>query len=159
MTKVQSTNTLNVVEVRPLTSMSGQVTKQKIDLLGFWKVGQERFENHVKFYILKDPSAVVPRRKVKLLTFASSRKLKKRMKQLDKEKKLVGKCLCKAFSWNAKSGSSSQQVGQQYVELPRAISDPNGNLHKGQKSYTTKWLESCYKDLVRNHATARWVGT
>ena len=160
MTKVLSTNTLDVVdEVRPLTSMSGQVAtpEQKIDLLGFRKVGQERFENHVKFYILKDPSAAVPRRKVKLLTFASSRKLKKRMKQLDKEKKLVGKCLRKAFAWNAKFGCCSQQVGQQYIELPRAISDPNGNLHKGQKSYTTKWLENRYKDLVCNQLPGGWV--
>ena len=41
--------------------MSGQVaTPEQIDLLGFWEVGHEKFENHVQFYILKDPSAVVP---------------------------------------------------------------------------------------------------
>ena len=139
--------------------MSGQVAtpEQKIDLLAFWEVGHERFENQVKFYILKDPSAVVPKRKVKLLTFASSRKLKKKMKQLDKEKKLVGKCLRKAFACNVKSGSSSQHVGQQYIELPRAISDPNGNLHKGQKSYTTEWLQNRYEDLVHNQLPGGWV--
>ena len=87
-------------------------------MLGFWEVGHERFENQVKFYILKDPSAVVPKRKVKLLTFASSRKLKQKMKQLDKEKKIVGRCLCRKFAWNAKFVSSYQQVGQQYIELP-----------------------------------------
>ena len=149
MTKVQSSNTLDVLdEVRPLTSMSGQVAtpEQQIDLLGFWEVGHERFEDHIKFYVLKDLSAMVPRRKVKLLTFALSKKLTRKVKQLDKEKKLVGKCLRKAFAWNAKFGSSSQHVGQQYIELSRAISDPKGNLHKGQKSYTTKWLESRYKD-------------
>ena len=69
----------------------------------------------------------------------------------------MGKCLRKAFAWNAKFGSSSQQVGQQYIELPRAISDPNGNLHKGQKSYTTKWLENRYKDLVCNQLLGGWV--
>jgi hypothetical protein len=79
------------------------------------------------------------------------------MKQLDKEKKLIGKCLRKAFVWNTKFGSSSQQVGQQYIELPRAISDPNGNLHKGQKSYTTKWLENRYKDLICNQLPGGWV--
>ena len=62
------------------------------------------------------------------------------MKRLDKEKKIVGKCLRRAFAWNAKHGSDQQHVGQQYLELPRAISDPSGNPHKGQKSYTTKWL-------------------
>ena len=29
----------------------------------------------------------------------------------------------------------SQQVGQQYTELPWAISDPNGNLYDEQKLY------------------------
>ena len=79
------------------------------------------------------------------------------MKQLDKEKKLIGKCLRKAFAWNAKFGSSSQQVGWEYIELPRATSDPNGNLHKGQKSYTTKWLENRYKNLVCNQLLGGWV--
>ena len=67
MTKVLSTNAID--EVRPLISMSGEVAtpELRINLLGFWKVRQERF---VKVYILKDPSAVVPRRKVKLHTFA-----------------------------------------------------------------------------------------
>ena len=46
------------------------------------------------------------------LTFASSKKLKRKVKQLYKEK-LVGTCLRKA-----KFGSSSQHVGQQYIELP-----------------------------------------
>ena len=160
MTKVQSTSTLDIFdEMRPLTSMSGQVTtpEQQIDLLGFWEAGHERFENHVKFYVLKDPSAVVPKRKFKLLTFASSKVLKKKVKQLDREKKLVGKCLRRAFAWNAKFGSDSQHIGQQYIELPRAISDPYGNLHKGQKSYTTKWLENRYEDLICNQLPGGWV--
>ena len=120
MTKVQSSNTLDVLEeVRPLTSMSGEVAtpEQQIDLLGFWRVGHERFENQIKLFVLKDPSAVAPRRKVKVLTFALSKKLKRKIKQLDKEKKLVGKCLCQVFAWNAKGGSSPQHVGQQYTEL------------------------------------------
>ena len=52
MTKVQFSNTLDVIdEVRPLTSMSGQVAtpEQQIDLLGFWDMGHERFENTSSF--------------------------------------------------------------------------------------------------------------
>ena len=48
-------------------------------------------------------------------------------------------------------------VDQQYIKLPQAISDPNGNLHEGQKSYTTKWLESHYKDLICSQLSGRWV--
>ena len=145
MTKVQSSNTLDVLdEARPLTSMSGQVAtpEQQIDLLGFWDMGHERFENHIKFYVLKDPSAVVPRRKVKILTFASSKKLKRKVKQLDREKKIVGKCLRRAFAWNAKFGSSSQNVGQQYIELPRAISDPTVTSTKVKKALRPSGLKS-----------------
>ena len=81
--------------MRPLRSKSGQVAtlEQQIDLLGVWEVGCERFRNHVKLYVLKDLSAVVPRRNVKLLTFASSKKVKRKVKQLDKEKKIVGRCM------------------------------------------------------------------
>ena len=159
MTNVQSSNTLNIFDqVRPLISMSGQVaTQEQVDLLGFWEVGHERFVNSIKFFILKEPSASVRRRKVKLLTFSISAITKRKMKQRDKEKKLIGKCLCKAFVWNANFGSSFQHVGQQYIELPRAISDPNSNLQKGQKSYTTKWLENRYKNLVCIQLPGGWV--
>ena len=134
-------------------SISGQVAtpEQQIDLLGFW---DERFQNQIKFYILKDPTAIVPRIKVKLLTIASSKKLKRKMKQLDKEKIAY---LRRAFAWNVKFGSNYHNVGQQYIELPRAISDPNGNLHKSQKSYTTKWLKNHYKDFGLQ-PTAEWMG-
>ena len=66
MTKVQSSNILDVLDgVRPLASMSGQVAtpEQQIDLLGFWEMGHERFENHVKFFST-ERSAIVPRRKI-----------------------------------------------------------------------------------------------
>ena len=52
MTKILSSNTLDVLdEVQTLTSMSGQVAtpEQQIDLLGFWEVGHERFENQILF--------------------------------------------------------------------------------------------------------------
>ena len=39
-----------------------------------------------------------------------------------------GKCLGRAFAWNAKGGSSSQHVGQKYIKLPWAISDPNKHV-------------------------------
>ena len=48
-------------------------------------------------------------------------------------------------------------VGQQYLELPRAICDPNGNPHKGQKSYTTKWLEKRYTGVVCRSLPEAWV--
>ena len=107
---------------RCLKSISGQVAtpEQQVDLLGFWEIGKTRLENQIKFFVLRDPSTPAPRRKARLLTFASTRKQTRKMKRLDKEKKLVGKCLRREFAWNAKYGSDQQRVGQQYLELPRA---------------------------------------
>ena len=164
MTKIDTSNSLALhassgQPSRCLTAISGQEAspEQQVDLLGFWEVGSFRLDNQIKFFVLRHPSTQAPRRKATLLTFASTRKQTKKMKRLDKEKKIIGKCLRRAFAWNAKYGSSQQHVGQQYLELPRAISDPSGNPHKGQKSYTTKRLEKRYKDLICNQLPGGWV--
>jgi len=39
----------------------------------------------------------------------------------------------------------------------RAICDPHGNPHKGQKSYMTKWLERWYKNVTISKLAAGWV--
>ena len=52
MTKVQSSNTLNVLDgLRPLASMSGQVAtpEQQIDLLGFWEMGMRGLKTMSSF--------------------------------------------------------------------------------------------------------------
>lgn len=59
--------------------------------------------------------------------------MKKKIKLLEKEKKLVNKCVRRSLVWNAKVNPSDQQRGGQYLELPRAISDPHGNPNKGQE--------------------------
>ena len=124
-------------------------------VLGTW---HERFENQVKFLCAERSICCSTQEEGQTPYLCFSQETKgKKIKQLDKEKKLVGKCLRKAFAWNAKFGSSSQHEGQQYIKLPQTISDANGNLHKGQKSYTTKWLENRYKDLVCNQLPGGWV--
>lgn len=81
ISKIDDTNTLEVVnESKSLTSMSGQVARveQQKDLGGFNEFGREWLENQIKFFILKDPSAQVPRRKARLLTFTSTKKQQKK---------------------------------------------------------------------------------
>ena len=41
-----------------------------------------------------------------------------------------------------------QHRGEQYLELPCAICTPSGAPHKGQKSFTTKFLEKRYSNVV-----------
>ena len=62
--------------------------------------------------------------------------------------------VCREYIWDVKCGSNSQQVGQQYIELALAISNPNGNLHK---SFIVQWLENCNYDLVCNQLPGEWV--
>ena len=50
-----------------------------------------------------------------------------------------------------------QQQGGQYLELPRAITDSHGRLHKGTKSYATKWLEKRYKDAMTSLLPSGWI--
>ena len=159
---VQSASVLSLTDNNSdglLTSMSGQIAtpEQKIDLLGFWEIGLERFKNKVKYFVLHDPSAAVPQRQAKLLTFKSTKSVQKKIKLIDKEKKIVNKCVRRSLVWNAKVGVNDQQCGGQYLELPRAISDSQGNPHKGQKSYATKWLNKRFTGLINNTLPTNWV--
>ena len=60
--KVKSTKLLTTGLKNSLQSLSGKLAKpeQEKDLLSFWEVGLEQFENKVKYYVLRDPSAKVP---------------------------------------------------------------------------------------------------
>lgn len=159
MIKLKSANLLNAGSTSPLQSLSGQVAKpeQEKDLLSFWDVGQKQFENRIKYFQLKDPSAKVPQRKVKLLTYTTSKPTKKKIKIIEREKKLVNKCIRLSLASNSKVDSDHQQQGGQYLELPRAISDPHGKPQKGKKSYATKWLEKRYKHVVTSQLPSGWI--
>ena len=61
------------------------------------------------------------------------------------------------LAWNAKLGVVTHPSGEQYIELPRAICNRSGIPNKGQKSYTTKWLENRYKNLVVNQLPMGWI--
>ena len=56
-----------------LKSLSGKhaTPEQAKDLLNFWEIGQRHCEAYVKYYILQQPSAQVPQRLNKLLTYTT----------------------------------------------------------------------------------------
>lgn len=74
---VESTKLLvtNGEKCEELKSLSGQVAtpEQKKDLL-FWDVGQDRFENKVKYFVLHDPSTNVPQRQAYIFQFQAHKK-------------------------------------------------------------------------------------
>ena len=53
----------------------------------------------------------------------------------------------KKIKWSQCTGVPIQNAGEQLIALPLAISDHDGNPHKGQKSYMTKALANRYKNV------------
>ena len=49
-----------------------------------------------------------------------------------------------------------QEPGEQFLELPRALCDSNGQPNKGQRSYSTKWLENRYQNMFINCLPPGW---
>ncbi len=84
----------------------------------------QHFQARVKYYILQEPSASVPHRLNWLLTFASTKKVKRKVKAIERERKVVNRCARKAMAWNNKPGFMQHYSGEQYLELSRVISDP-----------------------------------
>ena len=143
--KINETEILtNSASEQSLVNLSGKVATpdQTKDLLNFWQIGKKHFESYIKYFILREPSAQVPPRFTKLLTFSSSKRVQRKVKLIERERKIVNRCM--RIAWNTRVGVVEKHSGCQFLELPRAISDPHGMPHKGQKSYSTKWLEKRY---------------
>ena len=105
--KVKETAVLSAQpEDQGLKSLSGKqaTPEQAKDLLNFWEIGQKHFEAYVKYYILQQPSAQVPQRLNKLLTFAISKRSAKKVKLIDRERRLMNRCMRRKLAWNAKLG-------------------------------------------------------
>lgn len=109
-------------------SLSGkQATPEQVkDLLNFWEIGREYFEEYVRYYILQQPSAQVPQRFNKLLTFSASKRSVRKVKLIDRERRLMNRCMRRKLARNAKLGVVTQPSGEQYIELLRAICNPHG---------------------------------
>lgn len=159
ISKIQSTKLLSVGQVQCLQSFSAQVAKpeQERDLLSFYQSGVEHFKNRIEYFVLRIPSAKVPQRQLSLLTYSSPKTAKRKIKLVDRERKIVSKCVRRSLAWNTRVDKDNQQLGGQYLELPRAISDPYGKTHTGVKSYATKWLEKRYEKLVSSTLPSGWT--
>ena len=143
--KLADLNVLHSVqENRGLIALNGTPVspEQQRDLVCFREIGSQYFEAYVKYYILRDPSAMVPQRKRRLQTFTVPKKRLTKVKLKEREQKFISRCLRKQLAWNGQLQCTIH--GQQYLELPRVLCTPSGEPHKGQKSYTTKFYEKRY---------------
>ena len=101
--KLSNLNILHIVqENRGLIALNGipASPEQHRDLVGFREIGIQYFEAYVKYYILRDPSAIVPQRKRHLQTFNAPKKRLMKVKLKEREQKLISRCLRKQLAWS-----------------------------------------------------------
>ena len=156
--KLVELNVLNAEqENRGLIALNGTpaTPEQHRDLVCFREIGAQYSEAYVKYYILRDPSAMVPQRKRRLQTFSAPKKRPAKVKLKEREQKLISRCLRKQLAWSGQTQCAVQ--GQQYLELPRALCTLSGEPHKGQKSYATKFYEKIYSDVILSRFPGLWV--
>ena len=149
-----STGLLNPFSKRSATQ------EEQHDLMQFRDIGQREFERHVGYYVLKQPSVHPPQRKKRLLTLTKKAK-SRQVLQLEKDRRVVQKCLHKKLKWSKQTGKPVEKIAEQYVPIPLALADSNGMPIKGQKSNATKALKSRYKDakpkVFSNSLPKGWV--
>ena len=121
---------------------------QQNDLLNFRLIGQQEFLQRISSVILKNPSVHAPNRRRRLQTFSERKVTKSRVTQLEKDKKLIITAMKKKMQFSRRTGRPVERPGEQLIELPLALCDSTGNPLKGQKSYTTHYLQCRYKETI-----------
>lgn len=87
-------------------------------------------------------------KKEKTSTFAEKKVNKSQLTQLEKDRKLMKKYLHKRLRYSITTGQPMGTLAQQYIELPLAIACNDGTPVRGQKSNSTKALQSRYQSAV-----------
>ena len=116
------------------------------DLTTYFVEGEKLYINYVNACILqKDTAERTVLRRRQLRTFATKKVTKTKVKQMEKEKKLV--LLCHNRVFNAMKKGISIMSTTQYIEEPRAICMVGGIPTKGIKSTIYSILQTRYKTL------------
>jgi len=131
--------------------------EQEKDLLNFHSVGQKDYEGYVDYCILRVHATTGTQRRRRLTTFSTKQKERKRVKQIEKEKKNLEKCLRRKLEWTGKKEESI--ISEQLTVLPHAIVDDMNLPLKGTKSKTTDYLRKRYSEvsLVPQNLPQNWV--
>ena len=121
--------------------------EQMHDLLNLHEIGQAAFEDHVNYRILRTSSADAPCRRRRLQTFSSTKKNKKKLKQIDRERKILQTCLKKQLVVLTRGEQLPPECGSYFLPHPCALCDFEGYPHKGNKSKATDFFETRYKKI------------
>ena len=108
--------------------------EQTHDLLNFQLIGQTEFEDHVSYCILHTPSADAPRRCKRLQIFGSTKRNKRKLKQIERDRKIQKTCMKKQLVVLACGEKLPADCGSYFIQHPCALSDHDGLPHKGKKN-------------------------
>jgi len=124
--------------------------EQQWDLLTYHDVGDDDYKNYVNYFLLHDHSTRAPQRKRRLNTFSTSKKRKTREKQVQKERKLLEKCLRRRIQWIGSQGKVAVSLNEQLTSTPCALADEEGLPLKGTKSNykAVEFLGRSYCDVT-----------
>ena len=101
-------------------------SEQAHDLLKFREIGQEDFEHYALAKYLKQTSTAAPVRRKRLCTISTSQAEKRRVKQIEKERKLHQRYLKRTIAWVAEHGSDGTDMEVllgPISPVPRALID------------------------------------
>ena len=107
--------------------------EQVNDLITFRSVGKREFETRVEYDILRNSSVKPPKHQKRLLTFTERKSKRKKVSDIERERKLQVECWKKRMEYASKTGEEIPAF-QQCIELPRAIANSDGQPIKGVKS-------------------------
>jgi len=123
-----------------------QPTPEQVeDLMNFREIGKREFECRVEYYTLRNPSVRPPKHRKSLLTFTVRRSRRKKVSEIERERKLQIECWKKRVAFASSTGTNIPNVYQQCLELPRAIATSDGLPVKGTKANSTKVFEKRYE--------------
>ena len=165
VTKLKQDSSLNNREntLSHLFNCKKPTPEQVEDLMNFREIGQKEFECRVQYAILGNPSATLRKRKKRLLTFTERRAKRKKVSEVEKERRLQIECWKKRVAFANTTGASLTNVFQQCIELPRAIATSDGNPVKGTKANSTKVYENRYEHahppIMRSSLPSGWIPT
>ena len=97
----------------------------------------------LNYFSLRTPSVKLPKRLKRLLTFTERKSRRRKVSDIEKERKLQIECWKKRVLYATSTGTNAYE---QCIELPRAIATSDGQPMKGNKSNTTKVLEKRYEN-------------
>ena len=131
---------------------------QSHDLMNFRHIGQTEYERRVQYFILRTPSIKTPKRLKHLLTFTERKSRRKKVSDIEKERKLQIECWKKRVAYATSTRAQIDTAYEQCIELPRAIATPEGHPIKGAKANATsvgKTVRKCHNTSNKNSPSSR----